>query len=317
MTIQILKKNNMERRKLFSSAESTKVRRSLFSDSSVKIRRSLFSDNPYYQTSVDRAFSEIRTEIDNKKPRRRLFTDCAEDTGCQCNSGSYHYECQDCGQTFCSDDHGKVRCPNCGGDRVVCCEDSNGSCASFEDDKEFSETSSMTDEILKTFSCKTVSEDCVNKTFSEHGISETAESMIDAGYATKTDDGQICFSERPDLMRKMFSCLEISVTKVLGLDPVDSREALIHRLSESPRMTPKAIVLITKAHGCCPPQEDWISDSHILEDLKVQHGGHEMPLSGFQGIIREQYSDAPSDILDKLVSLGAIDIAGNRVIIKH
>lgn len=223
------------------------------------------------------------------------------------------YICSDCQHEFTSSDKGRVRCPNCGGSRVVC----HGQSARIADESEdISKSTDETDEVLKTFSERTVSIDEVERTFSRHGISETPESLVNAGYATFSEDGrQLCFSERPDLKRKLFCNLEISVTRILGLDPVDSKEALIRKLS--PSMPKKAIILIHKAHGLVPPceGENWIEDSRILDDLREQHGGSEMGLSGFQGLLREQYNDAPSDILDKLVSLGAINIAGNRVII--
>lgn len=298
----------MERRKLFSQ------RRSLFSESSVAnkpARRSLFSEN-----LLDKAFSEIRKST---SARRRLFSSLEfEPNGnggaSMGHPGVYHYTCSDCGHTFETADRGNVRCPNCGGDRVVCSEESDqGPYVSEDESRDFSDTYDATDDFLKEFSEKTVSEDELQRIFTERGIPESVDSMIDAGYATYTEDGQVCFSERPDIQRKLFSRIAISVTKVLELDPVDSKEALIHKLSDNGHMPSRAIVLIRKAHGLPEGGDDYLSDSGILNDLRIQHGGTDMPLSDFQGILRTQYNDAPEDILDKLVSSGTIGISGNRV----
>lgn len=306
----------MKRRKLFSKGN----RRSLFSMSSDSTeRRKLFSG----ENEINREFSELRKSM----VRRSLFSSLVDEPNGEGGAsmghpGPHHYTCLDCGHTFEMEDHGKVRCPNCGGDRVVCSEESD--CGPYcncnepeEESRDFSDTYDATDDLLKEFSEKTVSVEKLERIFSERGISESVDSMVDAGYATYTDDGQVCFSERPDVQRKLFSKIAISVTKVLELDPVDSKEALIHKLSENGNLPGRSIVLIKKAHDIPEEKSDYLSDSGILGDLSLQHGGSKMPLSGFQGILREQYNDAPDDILDKLVSSGIIDITGNCVEIKR
>lgn len=331
------------RRKLFGEivSDGQKIRRSLFSNSS---RRKLFSDTEKICQDCGKTVSEresvcpncggsrfnylsskncscndsieyIFSEIKNSK-RRSLFSD--SDKGIQKDVSIFI--CPDCGYEFQEEGETPtgLRCPNCGGNRVVK-KDSMETDESIDDTPE---TCDATDETLKEFSGCNESFDKVEKTFSDRGI-DLAE-IIESGYAKyNSDDDTVCFSENADAIRKLFSRLVISVTKELELDPVDSKEALIHNLEESPSMTPKAIIMIKKAHGIMPidepyhgsdsDSEDYIEDSGLKNDLKLVHGDSEMSLSELNNLIKSQYNDAPDDILDKLVNSGIIDINGSTV----
>lgn len=216
------------------------MRRKLFgeivSEDGQKTRRSLFSNN-------------------NSSSRRKLFCGCDNE-----------FVCQDCGEEFTdkSNSPAGLRCPNCGGNRVV----KKGSLNNISD------TCDATDETLKEFSGTTQDYGVVEKTFTEKGI-DLGE-IIESGYANYDEASDtVSFSENCDELRKLFSCLVISVTKELELDPVDSKEALIQKLSES--VSPKSIVMIKKAHGIDPvihndsESEDYIKDSGLENDLKLEY----------------------------------------------
>lgn len=268
---------------------------------------------------VDKAFSEIREET---RERRKLFsalTNIQPNTngeGADDPMGTEHpFECSDCCHTFMdeSETPSGVRCPNCGGNRVVQVDSDDS------DQREFSDTSDETDEFLKEFSGKTIGPDELQKIFSERGINETIESMISSGYARETEDGQVCFSECSDIQRKLFSKLVISVTKELDLDPVESKEALIHKLIESDNLPDRSIMLIKRAHNMPIQNEfsdnsdEYIKDSGIENDLRLEYGGTMIPLKEFMSILNEQYNDAPENILDQLVSANVIKISGSQV----
>ena len=326
------------RRRLFGEIAEEggqKIRRSLFSNSAYPKRRKLFSnvskvcqdcgevvDNAtevcpncggnrfnYQESSNKETISKTFSNIRNQK-RRSLFCDSQE---C-CNEEIY--VCQDCGYEFqgaLSDD---LRCPNCGGNRVV----KRGGYGDAISCDEFPETCDATGEALKEFSGKSGDFDQLQKEFTDRGLD--LNDIIDQGYAQyNEDDNTVCFSENADAFQKLFSRLVISVTKELELDPVDSKEALIRKLEDSPTVSPKAIILIKKAHGILPtsceenPLEDtnYIKDSGLENDLKLVHGGQVISLSDLNNIIKSQYNDAPDDILDKLVQSGLVNISGSSV----
>lgn len=324
------------RRRLFGEIVEKggqKIRRSLFSNSACNTtRRSLFSKVcpdcgqevccnesvcprcgstrfDYIEHKDENTISKCFTNIRNLK-RRSLF--CNNQEEC-CDI----YVCQDCGHEYqpTSDD---LRCPNCGGNRVV----KRGGYGDAVSCDEFPETCDATDEALKEFSGKSGDFDQLQKEFTDRGLD--LNDIIDQGYAQyNEDDNTVCFSENADALRKLFSRLVISVTKELELDPVDSKEALIHNLEESPTITPKAIILIKKAHGILPPpaveedspniDQDYIKDSGLENDLRLVHGGQIMSLSELTNLIKSQYNDAPDDILDKLVQSGLVNISGSSV----
>jgi hypothetical protein len=117
--------------------------------------------------------------------------------------------------------------------------------------------------------------------------------------------------------KKLFSELVISVSKELGLEPVDSKESLINKLLDFGRLPEKSIVLIKKAHNVIPSrdshEENYLQDSGISRDLRLMHGGETMGIRDFLKLLDEQYNDAPEDILDDLVSDNVIKISGSQV----
>lgn len=328
----------MERRKLFS--DNTTTRRRLFSESP---RRKLFSDHvlvckdcgyEIHTTGVTTdlvcpncgSSNRFNIKDEESKPRRSLFSSLTNrypnpnGEGQSDKYGTKHsFECCDCHTKFgaMSRIPSGVVCPNCGGLRVVQLEDV------ITDTEEQHEFSDATDELLKEFSEKTISQSDLQKLFTERGINETVESFCNSGYASLNDEGQICFSKRGDLTRRLFSELVISVTKELHLVPTEGRvEELIHGLEEHGKMSPKGIVLVKKAHGIVPPTvhqmdfsetDSYIKDSGIANDLKLEYTGKTISLKEFMEILDTQYNDAPDDLIDKLVESGIIKITGSQV----
>lgn len=250
------------------------------------------------------------------KKRRSLFSSLTEDSKIPEPS---NFVCNDCGHEF--QDQASIesgtRCPNCGGGRVVKSDPCSCECG---EEKEFSKI----DEFLREYSGQTVETSEVERIFSERGIEEN---IYDSGYATETEDGQICFSENSDAIRKMFSKLVISITKELDLpDPVqNTKEDLINRLVQGGNIPQKGIMVIKKVHGMIPGnmeyenrkeerEDNYIKDSGILGDLRVEFGrSSELPLKDFMGYIDSHYSDAPENIIDQLVNSGSIRISGAKV----
>lgn len=343
----------MERRKLFSDVAVT-TRRKLFSDVSATTRRKLFSSEAECECTCDekvvmvcqdcgynlettattceeicpncgsKRFNhkcEISTPLEDVEvpevktySRRKLFSSLTEiqpnteGAGSAVNFGNSEnlYQCQDCKHEFVdpSETPSGTRCPNCGGNRVLRSKSEYaGQC----------EVSDKTDEFLKTYSGQTVDYDVLQKTFSDDEIG----SMITEGYAIEDENGGLYFSEVAYSQKKLFSELVISVTKELGLEPVNSKEGLISKLLESGNLPDKSIILIKRAHNVVPSvdshEENYLQDSGIKRDLRLMHGGESMGIREFLKFLDEQYNDAPEDILDKLVSDNVIKISGSQV----
>lgn len=262
------------RRKLFSS--STTTRRKLFSTSNT-VRRRLFSEEP---EPLDYEWV----------PKLKS-------------------ECPSCG--WIGPDEDGV-CPNCGSpyhSTGYCCEECQEEVEERDDDE--------TGEVLKKFSNRTVSRELVERTFSERGIDMTIDQLVNSGYASEGELGQLCFSERPDLTRKLFSKLVISITKELDLDPIKpSSEVIDDYLSSS--LPSKSIVLLKKAHCLGQPtigceSDNFIKDSGILKDLKIEFGNEPISLSKFKTILGDRYNDAPTSLFDDLQRGGMIRIIGRNV----
>lgn len=313
----------MERRKLFTA---TNTRRRLFSSSTV--RRKLFSACTFvcqdcgHEITGDLGTTNLvcpncgSSGRFNVKENSKSFSDsrypCPECSG-QSEENENLFRCYDCGEEFKSPSHtpSGVVCPNCGGSRVVQLEDV------IADD--------ATDEIMKEYSEVPISRENLQKLFTERGITESIDSLLDSGYASLNDEGQVCFSKDAWMTRKLFSELVISVTKELHLVPTEGKvEELIHGLEERGNITPRGIVLIKKAHGFDPslvkPEESkesdtdaYIKDSGVASDLKLEYSGKTMPLKEFIGILNSQYNDAPDDLLDRLVDTGVVKITGSSV----
>lgn len=331
----------MERRKIFSAPEP--VRRKIFSD--VPVRRKIFSDNSvgksyccgdcgflvttqggttnlicprcggnrFNYAQPESVFQESGKEI---KERRKIF--CSQEINKSGDNGvapgqklgtMNDFKCLDCSTEFQSQEAlpEGVRCPHCGGDRVVLIDS-----VPAEDD--------ATDEFLKGAAGSVMNEEDVQKEFSSRGITESIDSLVNSGYAKRGENSEVMFSEDSYTQRKLFSKLVISVTKELHLDPVDDKEAMIHRLVESGGMPDKSICLIRKAHNL-PDQvsfsedagNEYLKDSGIENDLRLEYGGTTVPIKEFMAILEEQYDDAPDNLLDLLVSAGVIKIFGSQV----
>ena len=271
--------------------------------------------------------STNRFNVKGDKPRRSLFSSLTKRYPNPYGEGQsdkygakHHFKCWDCDTEFEASSRipRGVVCPNCGGLRVVQLEDV------ITDTEEQHEFSDATDELLKEFSGKKISKRDLQKLFTERGITDTIDNFCNSGYASLNDEGQVCFSERPDLTRRFFSELVISVTKELHLVPTEGKiEELIHNLEEKRRISPKGIILVKKAHGIIPPNvpsqtefsetETYIKDSGLANDLKLEYSGKTIPLKEFMEILNTQYNDAPDDLLDKLVETGVIKISGSQV----
>lgn len=304
----------MERRKLFTAP----YRRRLFSSS---IRRKLFSDCTYVCQDcgheVHKASGTTNMVCQNCGSSR--FNVKGEKSFCDerypmpdsvGQTEENLFRCYDCGEEFKdpSETPSGVVCPNCGGSRVVQLEDV------IADD--------ATDELMKEFSGRPISKENLQKLFTERGIPESIDSLIDSGYASLNDEGMVCFSENSWMTRKLFSELVISVTKELHLIPTEGKvEELVHGLEERGNISPKGIVLVKKAHGLNPivretgfsDTDTYIQDSGVASDLKLEYSGKTIPLKEFMDILNSQYNDAPDDLLDRLVETGVVKITGSSV----
>lgn len=222
------------------------------------------------------------------------------------------FQCSDCKSVFqdISETSAGLHCPNCGGSRIVLVSEEDGA------EKEFSKI----DEFLNEYSGKTVETSAVEKIFSERGIKESVTDLLDSGYVSEVGPTQICFSENSAAIRKLFSKLVISITKELDLpDPTMRRNELMDHLEG--HLPEKGMMIIKKIHGICPVPEpevhedshDYLHDSGIVGDLKLEHGGTQMPIRDFMNLIDTRYNDAPENIVDLLCKKGAIKISGANV----
>ena len=302
-------------------------RRKLFGEKQVVARRSLFSSTV------------------TESPRRKLFCSAS-------SSAPKVMICLDCGHEIVEEGTTvKSYCPNCGGTRFEIKGVNSGRRSLFAIDKTQPDSSESgqdsaksqkgseclecgseeigkpdaTDEILKEFSGKSISEEDLQKLFTERGIEESIDSFLGSGYASLNDEGMVCFSENADFARRMFSEIVISVTKELHLVPAENKvEELVDELEGHNNISPKGIVILKKAHGLIPRNsgsiksfsesaESYLEDSGLASDLKLEWGGKRMTLKEFMDILNTQYNDAPDDILDKLVDSGIIKISGSQV----
>lgn len=282
-----------------------------------------------------------RRKLFSTTPRKKLFS------GCDDNQVKT-VMCMDCGykmDTAASPTH--LACPKCGGTRFevfsipespegtiepVKVEESvqekNYSRKSlFGNDifqKEFTEPSNDFEEKLKKFSGKELTYfDC------EKEFSMTPEDLVEKGYAEFSNEDSVVISDTAFLRDKVFSKLIVSMTKVLDLDPKIleyPKESIIDNLGTSGSISPKGIILIKKAHMMspvvseCSVQDDrpelcdWIKDSGIIGDMKIELGNKEnMGVEDLVGHLKSRYSDAPKGLLDYLVSNGVVKIHGNKV----
>ena len=281
-----------------------------------------------------------RRKLFSTTPRKKLFSGCEDQVKT--------VMCMDCGykmDTAASPSH--LACPKCGGTRFevysipespegtiepVKIEESvqekNYSRKSiFGNDvfqKEFTEPSNDFEEKLKKFSGKELDYfDC------EKEFSMTPEDLVEKGYAEFSKEDSIVISDTAFLRDKVFSKLIVSMTKVLDLDPKIlecPKESIIDNLGTSGSINPKGIILIKTAHMMSPvtleesiqndkPElSDWIKDSGIIGDMRIELGDREnMGVEDLVGHLKSRYSDAPKGLLDYLISNGVIKIQGNKV----
>lgn len=288
-------------------------RRKLFSTTN---RRKLFSDN-----------------------RRKLFS---ESSGAVGPNEVTVVICQDCGYKMeTAAGTTNLICPNCGGTRFnpeLCVyspevapekvptqerEFSRRKLFSNELDEEaefqktFSEANNELEEKLKEFSGKELNLKEFEKQFSNI---TTKDYLEERGFCSTLENGCIKISDTAFLESRLFSKLIISVTRELNLDPEITnpccdKESIIDRLSDSGDITPKGIILIKKAHciSPCSHENNWINDSGIINDLRLEFGGTSKSCPEFTKILEKRYPDAPINILDLLTKQGVIKISGDNI----
>lgn len=278
---------------------------------------------------------ERRKLFSSTPVRRKLFSDNSIKT----------VICMDCGYVMTTNSTtAHLYCPKCGGKRFNVINEmtevadtekkSDNRRSLFEanikatresgegvdEQKEFSEPSDKLEEKLKLYSGKIISEEEVDKVFSETGYD--IKDLVQKGFASITEDDQVKISDTAFLQSKLFSKLIISVTKILDLDPIDRpKKEFIDMLAEKKCLEPKSIMLIKKAHSISPiikesefsDTDEWIRDSGIQNDLHLEFGGTQMELDKFKDILSERYDDAPEDIIDKLSNNNVIKLQGNIV----
>lgn len=195
----------------------------------------------------------------------------------------------------------------------------------------FSEPDSDVERFFSDYGgCTLSKEDC------ESATGMNADQIVEKGFGEYSDDNNITISEDSYLKSKLFSKIVVTITKVLDLNPRitadmdDCKSDVIDSLERSGEICPKGILLIRKAHGIiptnshidccedampmpCDSSQEWLRDSGILGDLKLEFGGLTKPSSEFSTILGSRYPDAPSNILDLLKNSGVIRIGGGNI----
>lgn len=158
------------------------------------------------------------------------------------------------------------------------------------------------------------------------------EYFVEKGFAEFADNenNSVNISDDAYLRSKLFSKIILTVTRILDLDPqitadfTENKSDIIDSLEESGELCPKGIMLIRKAHGIiptmshccggpCSTYRDWLKESGILGDLKLEFGGLTKPSTEFSSMLSNRYPDAPSNILDILKDCGIIRIGDGNI----
>ena len=158
------------------------------------------------------------------------------------------------------------------------------------------------------------------------------EYFVEKGFAEFADNGSnsVKISDDAYFRSKLFSKIVVTVTRILDLDPQitadfsENKSDIIDSLEESGELCPKGIMLIRKAHGIiptmshscggpCSSSKDWLKDSGILGDLRLEFGGLTKPSTEFSSMLSNRYPDAPSNILDILKDCGIIRIGDGNI----
>lgn len=281
----------------------------------------------------------MRRKLFSEEPttRRKLFSSEVVEPSSQ----TFLVVCQDCGhKTEITGSPTAVMCPKCGGTRFnveievyspdnvpeqvpVKAKEFSTRRSLFsetEDDfqRTFSDTTDQFELTLKAFNGKTLTKGEFERAFSNH---MTAEDFEERGFGEVCENGDVKISDTAFLQSRLFSKLIVSVTKVLDLDPEITcpncnKENIIDELEQHRDLCPKGIIMIRKAHGLNPmggSHDEWLRDSGIMGDLKLEFGGLSKPHADFQHTIEQRYPDAPMNILDLLKNKGIIKVNGGNI----
>lgn len=275
-----------------------------------------------------------RRKLFSADPQRRKLFSSLGDGGVSTESMKTVI-CHDCGYTFeTAEGISHLACPKCGGTRFNVVGDSVeqenaektfSRRSLFEDQvqKEFSQASNDFELALKEYSGNTVPCGEVTKIFSGH----TPSDLVEKGFAEYQgdSDSDIKIHDTAYLQSKLFSKLIISVTKILDLDPqvmseAKPKEDIIEMLANSGSIEPKGLMLIRKAHSLPrevefseDQEEEWLRDSGICNDLRLEFGGSVQTRQEFSEMLSERYPDAPENILDILSKKSVILIQGDQI----
>ena len=278
---------------------------------------------------------KLFSENKSTTPRKKLFS---ED-----GSGTHWLRCSDCGYKFETEAHTTNHpCPKCGGTRFYVIRETwspEVSPEKVEDfnkeksfgrtklfgltdeeifQKEFNETESEAELKLKEFSGSSLSAKEFKREFSALGI--TAENLQEKNFAEIHEDGSVEIHKDSYLMSRLFSKLVISVTKTLELDPAVTMNAPsigVQKLEETSDLCPRSIAIIKKVHGVGiddNSKEEWLRDSNISNDLKLEFGGQEKSEEDLKSLLEDRYPDAPEDLQKLLIVKGVIRKTGDNKI---
>lgn len=184
--------------------------------------------------------------------------------------------------------------------------------------KAFTYTSDPLELKLREFSGKTLGMGEFEKEFAEIC---TAGELEARGFCSISENGEVIIPETAFYQSRLFSKLTITVTRELDLDPAvmeckdPFKRDLIDKFSEEGKFSPRGIIIIKKGHGLPTTGEhdEWLQDSGICKDLKLEFGGHIKELPEFKKTINERYPDAPEEILRLLSDRGVIRVSGDNV----
>lgn len=221
------------------------------------------------------------------------------------SSTLHQVKCQDCGEVLeTAANVSQILCPHCGGKRFNIYKKRDPILSKDGELKESELTKN-----LKKFSGQTLPRYIFERTFSGD--------VIEKGYASEINGGYLV-SPYASEVERMFSKISITVTREIDLDPVITSgecpiSEAINGIDGGPE---KGIMFIRKAHGVMKESpKNWIEDSHIIDDLRAEYSGESKGIKQFMDILNNRYPDAPENIIDDLVSRGAITINGNQITI--
>jgi ribosomal protein S27AE len=266
-----------------------------------------------------------RQRIFSTTPRKKLFS---EEKNGEDGIRVRTLICPDCGTQVETAEHPSgARCPNCGGTRmrikfIPYSEPGTPEPVRVEE-REYSIFLNDYEKKLKEFSGKSMTPGEFEKTFGEK-----SDYLLEKGFANVCGD-RVDISKTAFPSERLFSKLIVQVTKVMDLEPnivsgMCPKEDLISRLEDSGRIPERGIILLKKAHGIIPMRnmeeegklsDDWMEDSKINSDLRLEYGGESFGLKQFMDLLRNRYPDAPENIIDSLVSRGTISLSGSQIVI--